>query len=235
MHNYLDDPVPDDPILRIHHFARDLAYGVMAGDWYINIDDIMSFPRLYRDVEGYEKLAKKWEETNSPDPVFLDVYGYVDRSILTQKAFDLLNQSIPASIFISYSRKDSSAFALLLLARFKAIGMEPFLDMKDLKPGDEWHGLLQEEIRNRDYFVCLIGPHTLESPYVLKEIQWALDASARTIPIWHSGFRFQPEASHPEWLTEFMQRNAIIVEQENTKAYEGALIELFNYFGFTPS
>jgi hypothetical protein len=44
----------------------------------------------------------------------------------------------------------------------------------------------------------------------------------------------EAENQYPR-LTTFLRRNAIIVENETAKAYESALTELLNYFGFTPS
>ena len=33
MDNPLEQPAPDDPIARVHEFARDLAWGVALGMW----------------------------------------------------------------------------------------------------------------------------------------------------------------------------------------------------------
>jgi hypothetical protein len=104
-----------------------------------------------------------------------------------RQSFALLDQPAPASIFISYRRRDSSELALLILARFKMLGQEPFLDMS-IEPGDDWETRLRREVAGRDYFVSLVGPTTLESEYVRQEILWALDAGKQIIPIWHRGW-----------------------------------------------
>jgi hypothetical protein len=140
------------------------------------------------------------------------------------------------SVFISYHRRESSALALLVLARFKMLGLEPFLDM-NIEPGDDWAARLEIEVKSREYFVCLLGPGTLESPYVRQEIRWALEAGARVIPIWHGGFSDARlagfRAQYPQ-LGAFYDKQAIRIEQEHTAAYEIAIIQLLNRFGMMP-
>lgn len=107
-----------------------------------------------------------------------------------------------------------------------------------IQPGDDWHAQLESEVAGREYFVSLIGPTTLDSAYVRKEIRWAIESNAQIIPVWHNGFGeteltdFQQQ--YPK-LEPFFSKNAILVEQENPVAYEGAIIQLFNRFGFTPA
>ncbi len=243
MHNFLEDPVPDDPIQRVHAFARDLAYGAVMGLWSsrlrVRIDS--NLKEIWYDTirrKELELLYQKWGSKLPSWSLTLSFeYMYLDDKVhvLTPKALALLEQPAPASIFISYSRRESSAFALLILARFKAIDLEPFLDIRGILPGDDWHAELEQEVRQRENFICLIGLHTLESPYVRKEIEWALDAGVRTIPIWHNGFRYDESINPDPELENFLKRHAIVVEKEDAKAYQSAIDELLNYFGVTPT
>ncbi|MDX2139868.1 MAG: toll/interleukin-1 receptor domain-containing protein [Chloroflexota bacterium] len=155
---------------------------------------------------------------------------------IQKAAFDLLEETEPANIFISYRRKDSSAFALLVLARLKAAGLEPFLDLA-LVPGEDWRAGLRERIQRYDYFIALLGPETLTSSVVIEEIQWALEYKLTIIPIWHSGFNSESPlwVSLPANLREALQmRHTIRVLEENPLAYNNALVELLNRFGVTP-
>ncbi len=239
-------PVPEDPLLRIRRLARDLAYGVLHGTWdpYLQVspgenqDDWDRAKGQENPLQTY--MVATWQG-QSPRAHLLRALGYLhleesDRFhayyTLTPKAYELLDTPLHASIFISYHRRESSAFALLLLARLKAAGLDAFLDLKDLTPGDDWHSRLEQEIKTRQHFICLIGPASLESPYVREEIQWALDGNRRTIPVCHGGFR--PEQNRYPELDPFLKRNAILVENENARAYNNAVLELLNYFGFTP-
>jgi hypothetical protein len=249
--NPLELPPPDDPLERVHMLARDLAYGAVQGLWsprIIYIYDGISAMVLQGganplDANIIEYIERKWHD-DIPDLGMLVSFGFFtilntakDRTdyIITDKAFALLDKPVtPASIFISYKREESSAFALLLLARLKAVGLDAFLDMKDLSPGDDWHSRLEEEVKRRKYFICLIGPSTLDSPYVREEIRWAMETKGiRTLPIWHRGFAYDPD-EYPEFAV-FLSKNAIVVEREHAKAYNNAVIELLNFFGFTPT
>ena len=111
----------------------------------------------------------------------------------------------------------------------KTVGLDPFLDLS-IDPGEDWHAHLEEEVRQCDYFVSVVGKDSLGSGFVQKEIGWAVKYGKRIIPIWHNGF--DPSA-HPEF-EELLRKNAIVVETENAKAYNNAVIELLNYLGFTP-
>jgi hypothetical protein len=155
--------------------------------------------------------------------------------VVQKPAFDLLEDNEPANIFISYRRRDSSAFALLVLARLKMAGLEPFLDLA-LVPGEDWRAGLRERIRRYDYFIVLIGRETLSSEVVLEELTWALEANLTVIPIWHNGFVYRPEDwSLPAELdTALRLRHTIRVVEENPLAYNNAIVELLNRFGVTP-
>lgn len=259
MHNPLtDDPIPDGMLQRIHAFARDLAFGAASGAWSGEFFVFHTAPgEEWQPAGGYEALqerlkplTRKWWGA-MPRSSLLTAYGYLERVetrevasgdqrdtvVLTPKAFELLERAAPASVFISYRRRESSAFALLVLARMKAVGLSPFLDMQDLEPGDEWHARLKDEIEAREHCVVLVGPTTLESAHVRTEIVWALAAGKHLIPIWHNHLTqnviARAEEDHPE-LAPFLERQAIVVEPEAPSGYDNAVVQLLNRFGYTP-
>lgn len=173
----------------------------------------------------------------TPNDYSLQKMGYLsEKNVLLQTAYELLEQSEPATIFISYRRSDSSAFALLVLSRLKQHDLEAFLDMA-LQPGEDWHAGLKERIQQYDYFVVLLGKDTLQSEYVRKEILWAMEARLIILPIWHNGFEYKPEDwpdLEPEIDEVLRTRHTIRVVEENAREYDGALTELLNRFGVTP-
>jgi hypothetical protein len=244
-----DEPVPDSRIHRVHNLARDLAYGAAQGLWGAEIVTTPgSGPQGWVDCASgkpLDALLKKWG-TGMPDLSLLVSFGYLEVTVrddqqtnylLTQRAFELLDQPAPQSIFISYRRSESSAFALLLLARFRLHGLSSFMDM-NIEPGTEWHSRLELEIGHRENFVCLVGPNTLESEYVRQEVLWALDADAHIVPIWHNGFNeTQWELARMRYkaLEAFFGKQAIQVDHENPVAYETAIIQLLNHFDVTPA
>ncbi|WP_119068730.1 toll/interleukin-1 receptor domain-containing protein [Aggregatilinea lenta] len=258
MYNSLDlDPVPSDPLRRITAFPRDLAYGIVEQLWPAEF--LVS--RTERTEEWHargvdywadqftSRLKQKWG-MSIPRSHLLRVYGFIefvetkhedDKQfevyVPTPKAFQLLEQPRPSSVFISYRRSESSALALLIIARMKEIGLAPFLDMQDLEPGEEWHARLQQEIAARDYCLALISCDTLKSEYVRREIQWALNAEKTLIPVWHGGMdgdvAQDMQVQYPE-LAAFFAKQAIIVEPETPAGYESAIVQLLNRFGYTP-
>ncbi|NDJ79155.1 MAG: toll/interleukin-1 receptor domain-containing protein [Chloroflexi bacterium] len=248
MQNPLELPVPDDPVQRIHHLARDLAYGAVYGLWtpesvvfragsqVVWADNATGMP--------LQTLLNKWDAA-LPNIDLLAAFGYLYLRLeqnkrhysLTGRAFELLQQPPATAIFISYSRRESSAFAMLILARIKAaLGLEPFLDMS-IEPGDDWQERLQSEVEHAEYFIALIGPATLESDYVRQEIAWAMQTGAMVFPVWHHGFGETHiadfRARFPE-LDSLFDRQAIRVSQENPVEYEAAIIQLLNRFGAMP-
>ena len=149
---------------------------------------------------------------------------------------DLLEYPDPYNVFISYKRSESSAFALLVLARLKEHGLVPFVDMA-LVAGENWHADLKQRIKGCDYFIILLGNDTLSSPMTVKEIKWAIKYGKTIIPVWHSGFAIgDPKWKYvPKAVTDAIaQTNAIIVQDESASGYNTAIVELLNRFGITP-
>jgi hypothetical protein len=195
-----------------------------------------------------EYLKAHWGDMQQPQAVFLEAMGYFEQRpelqasvipdtnyyLLTSKAFALLEQpATPPSIFISYSRRKSSAFGLLIVARLQAKGMpNPFIDMV-IEPGEAWHAHLQRIIQQSQYFVCLIAEGTLDSPHVQEEIQWAEAAGLTMIPVWQPDFT--GKGNFPEHVARMIQeRNAIRVTEESAEAYNSAVIKLLNRLGYAP-
>ncbi len=156
---------------------------------------------------------------------------------VNKAAFDLLESAEPSRIFISYRRAESSAFALLVLARLKEHGLDAFLDMSIL-PGEDWHADLKRKIESRDYFIVILGRESLRSRILVKEIQWAMQAHKSIIPIWHNAFVYRGEDWHedisPDLDTLLQHTHTIRVLEESALAYNDAIVQLLNRFGITP-
>lgn len=230
-------PLPQNPMARIRTFAKELAEGAAAGIWGVRID--LSMGRPTNNVLN-KYFIKRWNSIDFPAFTLLERNDYlVSRGnifFITKAAFDLLGEVEPSTIFISYRRSESSAFALLVLKYLKEAGLEPFLDMS-LVPGEDWHAGLKERIQSRDYFILLLGKTTLQSAYVIKEIEWALEQDLDIIPIWQPGFAFEPD----DWPNlsavikdKLSNTHRIQVQDENPLEYDKAMTELLNKFGITP-
>ncbi len=226
-------------------------YKLDANLWFQNVDFQRKAPNLAKlllsdlwlpigeltNLLWY--IIRRWD-TTCPDFRLLEIHGYLKFKdshsglTITRAAFDLLNETEPSSIFISYRRNESSAFALLVLARLKVAGLDAHLDMA-IQPGDNWHAHLKEEIQKRDYFILLLGNETLTSEVVCKEILWALEAKATILPIWHNGFQYTGQYDLDPKIDDVLRNtHTIRVTDESALGYETALIELLNFFGVTP-
>jgi hypothetical protein len=252
-------PPPVEFVDRINALTRDLAYGVNVGEWApeLWIDDSLPNqeiwssggpPRLSANLSMYFDAKWAFDETlqqiSHPSYSFLEAWGYlqfrtqvnsVKSYLLTPKAFALLERPLaPPSVFISYARKDSTTFALLIEARLRLVGVpRPFVD-KNLVPGEAWLSVLQDRVQQCKYFISLIGPNTLQSEIVQKEIAWALQAGCVIFSIWH-GLKVadvtEPIKSLPVF-TRLSERQVIEVKGPSAEDYESAVNRLLNALGY---
>lgn len=157
-----------------------------------------------------------------------DKSHHVVTYLLSPKAFQLLERpATPPTVFISYKRKESSAFALLIEARLRMAGVDAVFIDKSIPAGEKWHGELETRIKSAQTFISLIGPETLASPMVQKEIAWAVEASCRIISIWHNNCTMPDDCPG-----ELKDRQYIVVADESAKGYETAINELLNSLGY---
>ncbi len=244
----LAEPLPDDPVARIHRFARDLAWGAANGLWSSEVNAEFNYydgklethmTNLDSDVELIHYIEKTWGNIRS-EPVAAESFGYLNqvhasengsfrKYRLTQRAFALLEKPLTAPrVFISYRRSESSAFGLLLVARLKAVGVQnPFIDM-NIPAGDDWHPHLREVVGRSRYFILLVGKTTLESDYVQEEIRWAFETPGTVIiPVLHDG------VTASKLTDDLRAKQSVIVRDESAAEYELAVVKVLNRLGYT--
>jgi hypothetical protein len=231
----------DTPMLQAKTLAKEIAEGAAEGFWKPKFL-IDGGYQVHGNIAAF--ITRKWNlgiAQRSHWFEFLISNGYLvqhGKSALeiTPLAIGLVNEPEPTSIFISYRRKDSSAFALLILKELKTAGLEAFLDLS-LEPGEDWHKGLKERIQSYDYFILVLGKETLESEVVLDEIAWAIEAGLTIIPVWHGGFAYQAGdwGTIPANIDRLLHNtHAIRVREESALDYNTAIVELLNRFGVTP-
>lgn len=238
-------PIPSGDVAWVKLLAKELALGVNRNLWS-SMYLVMLFGDGRAQIEdrNFERyLHSRWSTADvSHLSNLLLRQGYLTRKdgsnwlTPSEKAYELLDESEPYNVFISYRRLDSSALALLVLARLKELSLVPFVDMA-LEAGGNWHADLEAKIRENDYFIILLGKDTLESDMTVKEIEWAIQYERTIIPVWHSGFKIDDE----KWTNiarrvkgAIQQTNAIRVTDESASGYNTAIVELLNRFGITP-
>jgi TIR domain len=100
-------------------------------------------------------------------------------------------------VFVSYSRKDSAAFADELVAGLELVGFAPFLDRHDIAAGEDWEARLGGLIEQSDTVVFVVSPEAVKSDRCVWEVDRTIELSKRLLPI-----IFKPVPQHyiPEKL-----------------------------------
>jgi hypothetical protein len=78
-------------------------------------------------------------------------------------------------VFISYSRKDSAAFADELLTALELVDFAPFLDRHDIAAGEDWEtrgGLIAQS----DTVLFVVSPEAVKSEQCTWEVDRAIPA-----------------------------------------------------------
>lgn len=80
-----------------------------------------------------------------------------------------------AQIFLSYARDDREKVEKLY-QKLLAAGFKPWMDIKDILPGERWKSSIQKAIRCSDFFLaCLSAKSVNKRGFLQKEIRIALD------------------------------------------------------------
>lgn len=89
-----------------------------------------------------------------------------------------------ADVFISYSRRDAG-FVGRLADRLAAQGRDVFVDVAQIRDGEVFPEVLRDAILAASGFVFVITPNSAASPHCRQELQIALTAGKRIIPLQH--------------------------------------------------
>jgi len=88
-------------------------------------------------------------------------------------------------VFISYGRADSKAFAAKLNEKLVAEGLNIWFDQDDIPLAVDFQEQINDGIRKSHNFFFVIAPHSINSPYCLKEIELAIKLNKRILPLLH--------------------------------------------------
>jgi formylglycine-generating enzyme required for sulfatase activity len=88
-------------------------------------------------------------------------------------------------VFISYSRKDSAAFADELVEWLELARFKPSLDRHDIAAGEEWEARLGGLIEQSDTVVFVVSPEAIKSDRCEWEVDKTLALSKRLFAIIH--------------------------------------------------
>jgi hypothetical protein len=91
------------------------------------------------------------------------------------------------SVFISYRRDVSAGFAQIIHDKLESLGANVFIDVNDIHAGD-FSDYIKQSIRASDFFVLILAPKTLESSWVIQELQYAYEHNKIIIPVLMNDF-----------------------------------------------
>ena len=151
--------------------------------------------------------------------------------------------------FISYGRADSKEFALKLQTSLNKHGFKVWFDFNDIPLGVDFQNQIDDGIEKADNFLFIISPHSINSPYCLKEIELAIKCNKRIIPLLHvdeinreTWQQRNPHGTDEEWElykaegkhTSFQNMHPIISKinwvyfQEDENDFDKSLADLVN-------
>jgi hypothetical protein len=115
-----------------------------------------------------------------------------------------------AQIFLSYAREDEEQVDSLYRKLFDA-GFKPWMDKKDILPGEKWKFTIQKAIRRSDFFlVCLSANSVNKRGFPQKEIKDALgiwqemlDSDIYLIPVRLEGCNVPENLCDFQWVDLF--------------------------------
>ncbi|MCL4875101.1 MAG: TIR domain-containing protein [Anaerolineae bacterium] len=125
-----------------------------------------------------------------------------------------------AYVFISYSRHDSTELAHLLKEKLEHQRISAFLDVINLDTSGSFPSKLRHEIEAAPVFLCLLGLHTLDSPYVQEEVRYAHESGRTLIPVLQTSFH--PPEDAPDYIQALLESNGIELPEKATY-FEDAL------------
>jgi CHASE2 domain-containing sensor protein len=100
--------------------------------------------------------------------------------------------------FISYGRADSKSFAIKLHQHLLAQSIKAWIDQNDIPLAVDYQNQIDGGIEKADNLIYIISPHSVNSPYCLKELELALKYCKRIIPVMHV-----ERISHATWQERY--------------------------------
>ena len=157
---------------------------------------------------------------------WVSLSGLVEAHVQVYNPAILPGEQIPTmpGVFISYRREDSAAYAGrlfdILSAEFGADNT--FMDVDDIKGGDDFTTVIERKLGMSDALVAVIGEHwltvtepnggrRLDNPndFVRIEIAKALERGIRVIPVLVGGATLPHPSDLPDNLKALCERQAV--------------------------
>ena len=130
------------------------------------------------------------------------------------------------SAFLSYRRADSAALATLIAVTLQdKHGIDAFVDTRNTDGGGPFPDRLRTAIERSDVFVCLLSATTLESAWVMEEIEHAHNLRKTMIPVFQE--RYVPPSPIPNANVEaLLQSDGVQILDVRNVYVDQAIAEL---------
>jgi len=129
-------------------------------------------------------------------------------------------------IFISYRRKVSAGYGRTIHDVLTKAGADVFIDIDDIHAGS-FSEYIKENIRERQYFIVLLAPGTLDSEWVQQEILYAHEHDRTIIPVLLNDFNLYGD-DVPDNLTFLQEQNAVTLPTEH---FDSAIQRIKTFIG----
>lgn len=127
------------------------------------------------------------------------------------------------NIFISYSHHNRPVCDQIAAFMEKDSGFDVWYD-QGLIPGELYRKKIVEVIRNTDYFIVLISNHSVQSEWVLDEVEYAKKLHKKILPIWIE------KTDMPDDLDMILQRYHSLFWhlRSSDSQFEASLLSIFD-------
>jgi hypothetical protein len=116
-------------------------------------------------------------------------------------------------IFISYQRRTGWTMARTLRDRLATAGADVFIDVVSLNEG-RFATVIEKAIIERDHFVVVLAPGTLDSEWVRREVATAIRHQKNVVPVLIDGFEFDDSVTLPDDIKDLPSYNAVKFDPE---------------------
>jgi hypothetical protein len=116
---------------------------------------------------------------------------------------------VKGSIFISYRRGPSEAYALLIAEKLAPYGMKVFVDTLTVEGAEAFPERLLKGIEDCDVFICLLAPSTLDSEWVRREIEHAHEVGKPMIPVFQPDYSPGDTLNLPQYVSDLLQYEGV--------------------------
>jgi hypothetical protein len=143
------------------------------------IDPQVNLPLALSDV-----VPLKWSEPTSraAQNLLRAVRNTIPTAGTDAVPFDSSAADAPPRLYLTYSQEDTEV-ARRIAHDFGKRGIDAWLDVERLAPGQEWRTQAQEVLDRCDGIVVLVSPALRQNRYAAQEISYTLSRGKRIVPL----------------------------------------------------